>query len=156
MQWDIDGLLVWLITISIYTINLEGAMWKQMLCPELIGVKMIKPSQLQAIVTSAITGQGKDYIDILTCSPRAIESFTLAVHDNAQVVCKSMTMAEIDPDIDRYHCFDQLWNPNCITPSDWLKVQAKDQVIHDLIQQYGTKELHKNRNDDSLEMKQFG
>ena len=40
-------------------------------------------------------------------------------------------------------------------PSDWLKVQAKDPVIHDLIQQYGTKELHKNRDDDSLEMKQF-
>ena len=42
-----------------------------------------------------------------------------------------------------------------MTPSDWLKVQAKDPVIHDLIQRYGTKELHKNRDDDGLEMKQF-
>ena len=41
---DIDGLLVWLITISIHTITLEEAMWKQLLCPEFIGVKIIKPS----------------------------------------------------------------------------------------------------------------
>ena len=66
-----------------------------------------------------------------------------------------MTMFEIDSDIDSYHCSDQSWNPNCMTPSDWLKVQAEDPVIHDLIQQYGTKELHKNRDDDSLDMKQF-
>ena len=110
---------------------------------------------IQLIVTSAITGQGKDYIDTSTYSPQAIESFTPSVHDNAQVVCKSMTISEIDSDIDSYHCSDQLWNPNCMTPSDWLKVQAKDPVIHGLIQQYGTKELHKNRDDDSLEMKQF-
>ena len=64
-----------------------------------------------------------------------------------------MTMSEINSDIDSYRCSDQLWNPNCMTPSDWLKIQAKDPVIDDLIQQYGTKELH--RNDDSLEMKQF-
>ena len=34
-------------------------------------------------------------------------------------------------------------------------VQAKDPVIHDLIQWYGTKELHKGRDQDSPEMKQF-
>ena len=66
-------------------------------------------------MTSAITGQENDYVDIITCSPQAIESFTLAIHDNAQVVCKSMTMSEIDPDIDSYHCTDQLWDPNCMT-----------------------------------------
>ena len=89
MQWDIDGLLVWLITISIYAIDLEGAMWKQMLCPELIGGKddqTLPAESIQAIVTSAITGQGKDYIDTITCSPQAIESFTPSVHNNAQVV----------------------------------------------------------------------
>ena len=89
---------------------------------------------IQAIVTSAITGQGKDYIDIITCGPQAIEFFTLPVPKNTQVVCKSMTMSEIDSYIDSYHCSDQLQNPNCMTPSDWLKVQAKDPVIHDLIQ----------------------
>ena len=40
-------------------------------------------------------------------------------------------------------------------PSDWLRVQAKDPVIHDLVQQYGTRELHKSRDKDSPEMKQF-
>ena len=102
-------------------------------------------------MTSAITGQRKDYIDTITYSPQAIESFTLPVPKNTQVFCKSMTMSEIDG----YHCSDQSWNPNCMTLSDWLKVQAKDPVIHDLIQQYGTKELHKIRDNDSLEMKQF-
>ena len=94
----------------------------------------LQAESIPAILTSAITGQGKDYIDIITCSPQAIESFTLPVPNNAQVVCKSMTMSEIDSDIDSYHCSDQSWNPNCMTPSDWLKAQAKDPVIHDLIQ----------------------
>ena len=71
---------------------------------------------IQAIVTSDITGQGKDYIDTITCSAQAIESLTLSVHDNTQVVCKSMTMSEIDSDIDSYCCSDQSWNPNCMTP----------------------------------------
>ena len=31
---------------------------------------------IQAIVTSAISGQGKNYIDTITCSPQAIELFT--------------------------------------------------------------------------------
>ena len=110
---------------------------------------------IQAIVTSAITGQGKDYSDTITCSPQAIESFTPSVHDNTQVVCKSITMSEIDSDMDSYHFSDQLWNPNCMTPSDWLKVQSKDPIIYHVIQQYGTKELHKNKDHDSLEMKQF-
>ena len=115
----------------------------------------ILAESIQAIVTSAISGQGRDYIDTITCSPQAIESFSPPVPNNTQVVCKSMTISEIDSDIDSYHCSDQPWNPNCMNPSDWLKVQAEDPVIHDLIQQYGTKELHKNRDNDSLELKQF-
>ena len=55
---------------------------------------------IQAIVTSALTGEGKDYIDTINCSSQVIESLTPSVHENAQVVCKSMTMSEIDPDID--------------------------------------------------------
>ena len=66
-------------------------------------------------MTSAITGQGKDYIDTITCSSQAIESFTLSVHGNSQVVCKSMTMSEMVSDIDCYRCSDQSWNPNCMT-----------------------------------------
>ena len=36
-----------------------------------------------------------------------------------------------------------------------MRVQAKDPVIHDLIQWYGTKELHKGKDTDSPEMKQI-
>ena len=115
----------------------------------------ISAESIQATVTSTITGQGSDYINTITSSAQAIESFALPVPNSTQLVCKSMTISEIDSDIDSYHCSDPLWNPNCMIPSDWLKVQAKDPVIHDLIQQYGTKELHKNRDDDSLELKQF-
>ena len=39
--------------------------------------------------------------------------------------------------------------------SDWVKVQAEDQVISNLIQWYKAKELHKGKDTDSLEMKQF-
>ena len=38
---------------------------------------------------------------------------------------------------------------------DWVRVQAEDPVIHDLIQQYGTKELYKDKDTESPEMKQF-
>ena len=38
---------------------------------------------------------------------------------------------------------------------DRVRVQAKDSVIHDLIQWYGTKELHKGKDTNSPEMKQF-
>ena len=95
---------------------------------------------IQAIVTAALTGQGKDYIKAIPCSHQAIESFAPSVYDNAQVVCKSMTMPEIDSDSDSSCGLDQLWNPNCMNTLDWVRVQAKDPVIHDLIQWYGTKD----------------
>ena len=100
---------------------------------------------IQAIVTAAFTGKGNVYIEVIPCSPQAIESFALSVHDNAQVVCKSMTMSKIDSDSDSYYCSNPSWNSNCMTTLDWVKVQAKDQVIHDLVQWYGTKELHKEK-----------
>ena len=84
-------------------------------------------------------------------SPQAIESFVPSIPDDVQVVCKSM----IPSDSDSYCCPDPSWNPNCMTISDWVKVQAEDQVIHDLIQWYRTKELHKGQDTDSLEMRQF-
>ena len=66
-----------------------------------------------------------------------------------------MTLSEIESDSDGYHCSDPSWNPNHMTTSDWVTVQDKDQVIHDLIQWYETKELHKGKDRDSPEMKQF-
>ena len=110
---------------------------------------------IQDIVTAALTGQGKDYIKVIPCSHQATESFALPVHGNAQVVCKSMTMPEIESNSDSSHGLDPLWNPNCMNTSDWVRVQAKGPVIHDLIQQYETKELHKGKDTDSPLMKQF-
>ena len=91
---------------------------------------------IQAIVTAALTGQGKDYIKAIPCSHQAIESFTPPSPDDAQVVCKSMTMPEIDSSSDRSSGLDPSWNPNCMNTSDWVRVQAEDSVIHDLIQWY--------------------
>ena len=140
MQWNIDWLLAWLISTSISITDLEGAMWKQMLCPKLTGVKMTKLFwPIQAIVTATLTRQGNDYIESIPCSPQAIESFAPSIHDNVQVVCKSLTLSEIESDSDSYHCSDPLWTQNCMTTLDWAKVQAEVQVIHDLIQWYGTK-----------------
>ena len=42
-----------------------------------------------------------------------------------------------------------------MTTSDCVRVKAEDLVIHDLIQGYGTKELHKGKDTDVPEMKQF-
>ena len=84
-------------------------------------------------MTTACTGQENDYIKGIPCSHRAIESFAMSVHDKEQVVCKSMTMSEIDSDSDSYGCFETLWNPNCMTTLDWVRVQAEDQVIHEQI-----------------------
>ena len=106
-------------------------------------------------MTAALTGQGKDYIEVIACCHQAIESFAPSVHDKAQVFSKSMTMSKIDSDSDSYCCSDPLWNPNCMTTSDWVRVQPKDPVIHDLIQWYGTRELHKCKDRDSPEMMQF-
>ena len=64
-------------------------------------------------------------------------------------------MPEIDSDSGHSFGLDLSWNPNCMNTSDWLRVQAEDPVIHDLIQQYGAKEFHKGRDKDSPEMKQF-
>ena len=57
-------------------------------------------------MTAALTRQGNDYIDTIPCSPQAIESFASSVHDNAQVVCKAMTMSENEPDSESYSCPD--------------------------------------------------
>ena len=42
-----------------------------------------------------------------------------------------------------------------MTMSDWVKAQAEDPVIGDLIQWYQARELHKGKDTDSPEMKQF-
>ena len=96
-----------------------------------------------------------DYIETIPCIPQAIESFTSSLHDNVQVVCKSMTTSEIKSDSDSSSSPDLSWNLNCMTMPDWMKVQVEDQVLCNLIKWYKAGELHKGINTDSLEIKQF-
>ena len=110
---------------------------------------------IQAIMTAAPTGQGKDYIEVIPCSHQADETFALPVYDSAQVVCKSMTIPEIDSDSHSSLHLDPTWNPNSMNTLDWVRVQTEDPVIDDLIQWYGTKELQKGRDKDSPKMKSF-
>ena len=84
--------------------------------------KTLPADFIQAIVTATITRQGNDYIDTIPCSPQAIESFASSIHDNAQVVCKAVTMLENEPDSESYSCPDPSWNPKCMTMLDCIQV----------------------------------
>ena len=116
--------------------------------------KTLPADSIQAIVTAALTGQGNDYIESIPCSPQIIESLS-SIHDNAQVVCKSITTSETESNSDSSSCPDPSWNSKCMTMLDWVKVQTENQVITNLIQQYKARELHKSKDTDSPEMKQF-
>ena len=50
---------------------------------------------------------------------------------------------------------DPSLNLKCMATSDWMKDQAEDQVIGDIIRWYKGRELHKGKDSDSPEMKQF-
>ena len=95
--------------------------------------KTLPADSIQAIVTATLTEQGNDYIETIPCSPQAIQSFASSIHDNAQVVCKSMTTSKAKSDSDSHSCPDPSWNLKCMTMLDWVKAQAEDQVIHNLI-----------------------
>ena len=95
--------------------------------------KTLPADSIQAIVTAALTGQENDYIETILCSPQIIEPLTPSIHDNAQVVFKSITMSEMESISDSSSGPDPAWNPKCMTMLDWMKVQAEDQVIGDLI-----------------------
>ena len=64
-------------------------------------------------------------------------------------------MSEIESNSDSSICPDPSWNPKFMTLSDWVNVQAEDQVIGNLIQWYKARQLHKGKDTDSAEMKQF-
>ena len=53
--------------------------------------KTLPADSIQAFVTAALTGQGNYYIETIPCSPQIIESLIPSIHDNAQVVCTSIT-----------------------------------------------------------------
>ena len=83
--------------------------------------KTLPTDSIQAIVTAALTEQGNDYIETIPCSPKIIESLTPSIHDNAQVVCKSITTSEIESNSDSSSCPDPSWNLKFLTMSDWVK-----------------------------------
>ena len=77
------------------------------------------------------------------------------IHYNAQVVCKAITMSEIESNSGNFSHPDPSVNPKCMTTSDWMKVQTEDKVLGDIIQSYKAEGLHKGKDTDSPEMKQF-
>ena len=95
--------------------------------------KILPADSIQAIVTAALMGQENDYIDIIPCSPQTIESLTPSIHYNAQIVCKSITPSDIKSNPDSSSHPDPSRNLKCMTMLDWVKVQAEDQVIGNLI-----------------------
>ena len=115
----------------------------------------LQADSIQANVTAVLTGQGDDYIETIPCSPQIIDSLIPSIHDNAQVVCKSITTSGIKSNSDCSSHPDPSWNPKCMIMLDWVKAQAEDPVIGDLIQWYQARELHKGKDIDSPEMKQF-
>ena len=117
--------------------------------------KTFPADSIQAIVTAALIGQGNDYIETIPCIPQIIESLIPSTHSNAQVVCKSITTSESKSNSDSSSCPNPSWNLKCMTMSDWVKVQTEDQVIGNLIWWYKARELHKGKDTDSPEMKQF-
>ena len=131
MQWGTAGLLVWLTITFTSIIDLERAMWGA----DALSIidwekddKTLPADFIQAIVTAVLTWQGNDFIETISCSPQIIESLP-NIHDNDQVVCKSITTAVTESNSDSSSCPDPSWNLKCMTMSDWTKVQAEDQVI---------------------------
>ena len=95
--------------------------------------KTLQADSIQAIVTAAIKGQGNDYIETIPCSPQTIETLLPSTHDDAQIICKSIMTSEIESNSGSSSHQDPSWNLKCMTMSDWMKVQAEDQVIGDII-----------------------
>ena len=147
-------MLVWLITTSTSIINLERAMWKQMPCLGLIGERWQDTSSWfhSGYCYCHPHKARDDYIETIPCSPQIIRSLP---YNNAQVVCKSITTSETKSNSDSSSCPDPSWNLKCMTMSDCMKVQAEDPVICNLIQRYKARELHRGKDTDNLEMKQF-
>ena len=50
---------------------------------------------------------------------------------------------------------DPSLNLQCMTTSDWMRIQAEDKVIGDIIQRYKPKGLHKGKDNDSPGKKQL-
>ena len=109
----------------------------------------IQADSIQAIVTTAITGQGDNHIEAIPCSPQTIESLLPSTPDDTPIVSKAITWSsrqshpmhletksfvtetasKLDdsshPEVDE----DLSWNPKCMTMSDWIEAQSQDKII---------------------------
>ena len=63
--------------------------------------------------------------------------------------------SEIESKMGNFGHPDLSLNPQCMTISDWMKAQAEDKIIGDIIKMYKPKELQKSKETDSQEMRQF-
>ena len=155
MQWDINGSLAWLTITFISIINLEKSNveadalsridWEK-------GAETIQADSIQAIVTAAITGQGNDHIETIPCSHQTIESLLPSVPDNAQIVCKAITQSSKQSHLRHLEADsftsektskagdfshpDHSLNPQCMTKMDWMRAQAEDKTIGEIIERY--------------------
>ena len=57
------------------------------------GDETIQADSIQAIVTTAIAGQGNDYIKAVPCSPQTIESLLPSIPGDAPIVCKAIAQS---------------------------------------------------------------
>ena len=154
MQWGTDGSSFWLNShyqsgkSNVEADALSRIDWKK-------EDKILQADSIQAIFAAAFTVQGNDYIKTIPCSPQTIASLLPSSHDKSQVVCKSINMSEIELNLGGSSHLNSSWNPKFMTMLDWMKVQIEDQVIRDPISWYKARELHKGKDTDSPEMKQF-
>ena len=54
------------------------------------GDETIQADSIQAIVTTAITGQGNDHIEAIPHSPQTIKSLVPSTPDDALIVCEAI------------------------------------------------------------------
>ena len=113
------------------------------------GDETIQADSIQAIVTTAITRQGNDHIEVIPCSPQTIESLLPSIPGNAPIVYKSITWSsrqshltcpetesfpsETESKLGDSSHLDPLLNPKCVTVSDWIEAQSKDKIVGDII-----------------------
>ena len=73
----------WVASLANYNFHLHYQSWRSNVEADALSRihwgkddQTLPAESIQAIVTSAITGQGKDYIDIITCSPKVLSPLT--------------------------------------------------------------------------------
>ena len=50
---------------------------------------------------------------------------------------------------------DSALNMKCMSTSDWIEAQSKDNIVDDITKMYNIKELQKGKETDSQGMRQF-